>query len=226
MSDQAAIATATINTDEIHLWNLLASNDQQATVSWLGPDELARYQGFSVPLQAGRYLVFRCAMRQILGAYLGIAPQEVSFAIQEGGKPFIAIPDCDLQFNLAHTGDVGMLAISSGMAVGIDIEQIRSMNSRHRIARRIFSSDEIRLLAELTEDKQDEYFYQLWTSMEARQKCRGKGIFGDKISSRSVGIHQFSPLPRYLAAVAWDQPSVKPALQFFDWPAIRKTMPY
>ena len=78
----------------------------------------------------------------------------------------------------------------------------------------------------MAEDKQDEYFFQLWTSMEARQKCRGNGIFGDKVSSRSVGIHQFRPLPGYLAAVAWDQPSVKPSLQFFDWSAMHKTMPY
>ena len=226
MPDQAAIAPAHVNPGEIHLWKLLASDDQQATRSWLGPDELTRYQGFSVPLQARRYLVFRCAMRQILGAYLGIAPEGVSFAIQQGGKPFIGIPGCDLQFNLAHAGDVGLLAVSRGMAVGTDIEQMRPLRSRHRIARRVFSSDETRLLAELAEDKQDEYFFQLWTSMEARQKCRGNGIFGNRVSRRSVGIHQFSPLPRYLAAVAWDQPSVKPALHFLDWPAMRKTMPY
>lgn len=226
MPDQAAIAIGPVNPGEIHLWTLLASNDQQAVVSWLGAEELARFQGLTVPLQARRYLLFRCAMRQILGAYLGIAPRDVSFTTQQGGKPLIAVPHCDLQFNLAHTGDVGLLAVSSSMPVGADIERVRSMNSRHRIARRIFSPDEISSLAELTEDQQDERFFQLWTSMEARQKCRGSGIFGDRVSSRSVGMHQFRPLPGYLAAVAWDQPLAQPSLQFFDWPAMHRTLPY
>jgi len=226
MPDQAAIAITPINTGEIQLWKLFASHDQQATTNWLGADELARYQGFSAPLEARRYLVFRCAIRQILGACLGIAPQGISFTIQQGGKPFIATPDCDLRFNLAHTGDIGLLAVSRGMAVGVDIEQMRPLISRHRIARRVFSSDETRMLAELPEDRQDECFFQLWTSMEARQKCRGSGIFGDRVSSRSVGMHHFRPLPGYLAAVAWDQPWVQPSLQVFDWSDMHGTMPY
>ena len=225
MPDEQTIAPALVNAGEIHLWKLLASADWRAKQSWLGAHELARYEGFSAPLQARRYLVFRCAMRQILGAYLGIDPSAVSFSIQPEGKPLIGIPGCDLQFNLAHTGDVGMLAVTRGMAVGMDIEQLRPMKSRHGIARRIFSPDELNLLAGMAEDRQDEYFFQLWTSMEARQKCHGRGIFGNKVGSKSVGIHQFKPMPGYFAAVAWNQPWVKPALQFFDWPAMRKTMP-
>jgi 4'-phosphopantetheinyl transferase len=215
MPDQRPFAVNPVDAVEIHLWQLLLSDAQPARESWLDQVELIRFQSFSGPVQARRYLVFRCAIRQILGNYLGVVPEELNFSIQPGGKPFIASPDCDLQFNLTHTGDVGMLAVSRGLAVGIDIEQIRPLKNKHAIARRVFRPTEIRLLEETANDEQDEYFFQLWTCMEARQKCHGSGIFGDKIGNQSVGIHQFMPMPGYCAAVAWEDPSVDPSLRFF-----------
>ncbi len=216
MPDPLAVAAKPIDTGEIHLWQFVLSDEQQASESWLDQDEVIRFRNFSGPVQARRYLVSRCVLRQILAGYLGVSPEKMNFDLQQGGKPFIASPDCDLQFNLTHTGDVGLLAVSRGMAVGVDIEQIRPMKLKHAIARRIFKSTEVKSLADVTKDEQDEYFFQLWTSMEARQKCRGSGIFGDKVSNHSVGIHQFIPIPGYCAAVAWEDPSVRPSLRFFE----------
>lgn len=213
MPEQVAAAIKPINTGEIHLWQLLLSDDRQVSENWLDPEELTRFKNFSGSVQARRYLVSRCALRQILANQLGTAPQELSFSIQPGGKPFIASPECDLQFNLTHTADIGLLAVARGMAVGIDIERIRSLKTRNRIARRIFKPSESRLLEQMPESERDGYFFQLWTSMEARQKCHGSGIFGDKISQRSVGLHQFQPMPGYCAAIAWADPSVHPKLR-------------
>ncbi len=216
MPDPFPVAAKSIATGEIHLWQLVLSDDRQASESRLDQDELIRYQNFSGPVQARRYLVSRCVLRQILAGYLGVAPEKMKYSVQLGGKPFIASPDCDLQFNLTHTGDVGLLAVSRVMAVGVDIEQIRPMKLKHAIARRVFDSTEAKSLADMAKDQQDEYFFQLWTSMEARQKCRGSGIFGDKVGNQSVGIHQFIPMPGYCAAVAWEDPGIQPSLRFFD----------
>ena len=222
MSDSTPLAAKMINAGEIHLWQLALSDEQLAPESWLDQDEHIRFQSFSGPVQARRYLVSRCALRQILAGYLDIAPEDLKFDLQQGGKPFIASTDCDLQFNLTHTGDVGLLAVSRVMAVGVDIEQIRPMKLKHAIARRVFKSTEVKSLADAAKDKQDEYFFQLWTSMEARQKCSGSGIFGDKVSNQSVGIHQFIPMPGYCAAVAWEDPGIQPSLLFFDYEPVRE----
>jgi len=207
--------TNSIDTGEIHLWQLDLSDIQQTSESCLDQDEQTRFYGFAGPVQARRYLASRCAMRRIIGKYLGSEPLDVEFSTQQGGKPVIASVDNDLHFNLTHTGDVGLLAVARRMAVGIDIEQIRSMKHKHSIARRTFEPTEVETLAETPEQKQDATFFRLWTCMEARQKCKGHGIFGSKVSSQSVGIHQFVPMPGYCAAVAWEDLSVRPSMRFF-----------
>lgn len=208
-----------VNTSDIHLWQLDLSDVQQTAESCLDQDEQTRFHDFAGSAQARRYLASRCAMRQIIGQYLGIEPQDVQFSIQQAGKPVIAPADCDLHFNLTHTGDVGLLVVARGMAVGVDIEQIRSMKHKQSIARRTFEPTEVKALAETPEAEQDEHFFRLWTCMEARQKCKGHGIFGFKVSSQSVGMHQFIPIPGYCAALAWEDLSVQPSLQFFTYSA-------
>ncbi len=214
MPDHIPFVANPIDTGEIHLWQLPLSGGQQAPESWLDQDELTRFQRFSAPGQARRYLLSRCAMRQILSTYLSINPQDLNLSIQRGGKPVIASPDCDLQFNLSHTGDIGLLAVARRMAVGVDIEKIRPISHKHGIARRVFDPDEVSSIMETARQKQDGHFFQLWTCMEARQKCKGQGVFGNKVSKESVGMHEFTPSPGYCAAVAWDNPSIHPILQF------------
>ncbi len=214
MPDQIPFAANSIDTDEIHLWQLQLSANHQASLSWLDQHELSRYQEYIRPALARRYLTSRCAMRQILSDYLGIDPARLNFSIQQGGKPVIESADFDLQFNLSRTGDVGLLAVARRMAVGVDIEKLRSMERKHKIAQRMFDRSEIDSLLDAPEDSQDEYFLELWTCMEARQKCMGNGIFGNKVSRESVGIRVFTPAPEYCAAVAWDNPSIRPILKF------------
>ena len=221
MPERAAAAADAIKVGEIHLWGLVLSDDQHAMETWLDQGEIQRLRNIFNPVQARRYLVSRCALRQILGNYLGTAPRELSFAIEPGGKPYIATPDSALQFNLTHTGDIGMLAVSSGMAVGIDIERIRPLKTRHAIARRVFTAEESKMLEQLPDKERDNYFFRIWTSLEARQKCAGNGIFGARIKRQSVGLHPFQPLPGYWAAVAWENPSLQPRLMFYNLPVSR-----
>jgi 4'-phosphopantetheinyl transferase len=115
------------------------------------------------------------AVRALLGAYLGIAPDRLRIECGEHGKPELV--DAALQFNLAHTGDALLLALSRGIAVGVDLE---SRNRRTRavaeLARRWFAPREAQVLAAQPEAAQRAAFLGLWTCKEAVLKCSGLGI--------------------------------------------------
>jgi 4'-phosphopantetheinyl transferase len=67
-------------------------------------------------------------MRTILAAYLNTTPRELAFSYARKGKPELA-PDFSgarLRFNLAHSRDHALLAVTRGLSVGIDIEFIDS----------------------------------------------------------------------------------------------------
>ncbi len=229
MTKLTAPTNPVIESAEIHLWQLHHTGTEVLSESWLDTLELARVAGFSSQIQSRRYLAFRCAIRRILSSYLDVAPQTLRFSIAAGGKPVISSPDCNLQFNLSHTGDRGLLAVARDMQVGVDLEAVRSLKYRQGIAERVFSPSEIKLLSQTPAEKWDQVFFQLWTCMEARQKCKGKGIFSDKISNQSVGLHQFTPMPGYCGAVAWDDPTVEASFKYFlitpEAPAINLGMP-
>src|SRR5438445_13633289 len=57
-------------------------------------------------------------VRALLGAYLGTAPDQLRIERGAYGKPELG--DAALQFNLAHTGNALLLALSRGIAVGVD----------------------------------------------------------------------------------------------------------
>ena len=71
----------------------------------------------SVPLDTPQE-VFPAAL-----AYLGLDPRALEFSRGEHGKPMLATPGTGpLQFNLSHSGDLALYAVSDAGAVGIDVE--------------------------------------------------------------------------------------------------------
>lgn len=86
------------------------------------------------------------------------------------GKPFF--PDTpELHFNLSHCSGLAACLLSPSEC-GVDVERRRPL--RNKVAKRVFSSDEQKALAE-SEDP-DMLFTRLWTLKEAYVKAIGVGI--------------------------------------------------
>ena len=115
----------------------------------------------------------RAALRTILGAYLGSAPQSLRFTTGRWGKPALAGGGSEIAFNLAHSGDLAVCAVADGGQVGIDVETLRAIPNALAIARRFFADPEAAALERLEPDHRARAFLCAWTRKEALVKAEG-----------------------------------------------------
>lgn len=106
------------------------------------------------------------ALRAILAAELGHEPQ---LAIGPNGKPELV--GGGLAFNVAHSGELALIAISRDGSVGVDLEQHRPLRDAAATAGRFFTAPEAALVA-----AEPVQFFRLWCRKEAWLKAQGIGL--------------------------------------------------
>lgn len=162
------------------IWHIptVSDPDQLLTLAaQLSPDEQQRAQKTIRTGPRNTYITSHAALRQILGQQLQLAPHEIEFSSTPDGKPVIKSPEC-VHFNLSHTSNYALLAISGLSPVGIDIEIINHARDILGIAKRFFSAAEYKWLASTAIEQRDDCFFQLWCHKEAYLKALGLGLQG------------------------------------------------
>ena len=198
-----------------------------AAKTLLSPAERTRTDAFRNEQARRNYIISHAALRQILADRLKGSLAEIAFQTGTYGKPALAgTGEGRLEFNLTHSGDVALVAVTSGSEVGIDVETVRPMPDAVRIAERFFSAAESDALKQLPETEQATAFLNLWTRKESLTKGTGLGIAnflarfevtsgaeakvktidGDPRLAAQWTLHSFQPVPGYLAAVAVRSP--------------------
>lgn len=114
--------------------------------------------------------------RAALSRHAPVAPGSWRFATGEHGKPRLVDPPLPLDFNLSHSGDWMVCAVSAGIPLGVDIELENKSRDVMRLARRFFSQAETADLEALPEDARRERFYEYWTLKEATVKAFGAAL--------------------------------------------------
>ena len=71
------------------------------------------------PRNAGSSRAPRCGSCCARG--VGCIPEEIEIEVAEHGKPFVR--DTGLHFNLSHSGDRALIALSEALEVGVDVER-------------------------------------------------------------------------------------------------------
>ncbi len=169
----------TIASLTVHLWlaELLDfALDEQALLALLSPDEVKRAMRFKLPLHSQRFIITRGLLRKTLSLYTGVAPDKIVFNYGEHGKPHLQANPYALQFNVSHSADIAIFALTTYQEIGVDIEKIEP-HFREDVAKRFFSSQEYAQLMDLTGDARNKGFYQIWSRKEALIKAAGKGLF-------------------------------------------------
>jgi len=153
--------------------------EHDALAALLSEDERVRAARFRLSDVRNSFVLSRGVLRQILGAELNCVPESLEFGEGEHGKPFLAGMHlgCEVEFNLAHSGDVILYAVSRGRVVGVDVERKKEDLDVEKLARRYFAPDEARrLLDDAPVQERIDNFFRCWTRKEAYLKARGTGL--------------------------------------------------
>lgn len=142
----------------------------------LSPDELVRGSSYIRMSSYQRFVLARGNLRKILSLYLGKPPQDIVFEYTAKGKPFLS--GKEVYFNVSHSHDLAVYAVSKHQVVGVDIEYIPSVRDVLGVAKRFFCPREYEWILGLPPASQQRAFLQLWTAKEAYLKATGEGIAG------------------------------------------------
>jgi 4'-phosphopantetheinyl transferase len=158
--------------DEVHLYLCSLDWEQTAldwTGGWLSDTEKARAEQLVDPVKHNLFSAARASLRWLLAKYLDQSPHMVTIQYEEGGKPYVP----DVHFNVSHSRDRALIAISRICSLGVDLEFIDQCLNYWQIARVAFTAQERQVLSSIPVEQQRPAFYEMWTRKESLLKAFG-----------------------------------------------------
>ncbi|MCP4380586.1 MAG: 4'-phosphopantetheinyl transferase superfamily protein [Hyphomicrobiales bacterium] len=151
---------------------------ENAALVLLDEAESSRYESFQVEHAARQFLLCRAGLRKVIGVRLGQPATAFSFSKARYGKPYVCLDGtrAPLSFNVSHSGDFGLIALTASRPVGIDLELPRRTVDFESLGARVLAAEERAALSQLQGFAKASFFYKLWTSKEALTKARGTGL--------------------------------------------------
>lgn len=154
----------------------------------LSADEQRRAARLKIPIVRRRFVVCRARLRAILATVLNQHPSELRFRYGLHGKPelqpFQPNQETPVHFSVSHSANTALVALCRDHPVGVDVEEVRSLERWLRLAERFFSPQEFAFLAAMPADEGFAAFFEQWTHKEAYIKAMGRGM--------SVALDRFS----------------------------------
>jgi 4'-phosphopantetheinyl transferase len=170
----------------VHLWRAQLDRHWPGQAA-LPSGERRRAQEIQFAARRRRWVAARWVLRLALSRYLRRNPAELELVACEHGKPTLA-GQTELRFNLSHSEDLALVAITAGNDVGIDVERV---GARHTSS-----------------------FYRHWSRREAAAKCTGAGIWGP-VEESGIQVSDLDLGPDWAAALAL-RAGGEPALRRFE----------
>jgi len=167
--------------DEVHVWRCSMRDCRdglQSLSGVLSGEEQERAHRFMREEDGERFVVSHGALRDILGSYLCADPGGLLFTVSEHGKPALA-ERCggrELAFNLSHSRDLAVIAVTRERGIGVDVEYLRDLRHAGRLAERFFAAEERKYLESRPPGEVKNAFFRCWTRKEAYVKGLGRGI--------------------------------------------------
>jgi len=205
---------------------------------FLNSKEHNRAERYQKETDKNRFIIGRSILKFVLAAHTKLDVKNISFDYHSNKKPYLAT--CPwLSFNISHSGDFAVIAISRDK-VGIDIEYMSEDFNFMNLLPDIFGDSEI--LSIQNSVNQKHAFYTLWTRKEAFVKALGKGIDEDfkyipcldgqhNIDSTVLkttenwNVHSFDLGNHYLGAVAFESlPTISKNLVLHTMPNTMKEL--
>jgi 4'-phosphopantetheinyl transferase len=194
----------------VKVWRVDLLLEQTAIVQaqkLLSSDELARAARFSFAIHARRFVAARAALRRLLSYETHTTPNELVFRYTSAGKPELAFPaDAGYTFSLAHSGDTALIAVTRGVRLGVDLEQIEVGRVDIASVMRSLHPSEREAIRDIPEPQRAAAFYRCWVRKEALLKGLGSGLLG--------GLDRFAVSVDETARLLWADPAL---VRASDW---------
>ncbi len=144
----------------------------------ISEEERTRAERFVRSKDRDAFIVSHGVLRHVLAIYTGIPAPEQVISKSERGKPRLELPNGapPLEFNLTHSHDWALVAVSRKHAVGVDVEFIRNGVDAQAIANRFFSRREKQAVLQAASDQRRKLFFDIWVRKEAYLKALGTGL--------------------------------------------------
>jgi len=165
----------------------------------LSHEEKEHLRGYRSPDASVRYVVTRALVRSVLSERLRQPAAQIVLSRTSTGKPVL---DDSLHFNITHSGDLVLMAVTDTRPVGVDVERRRPVARVDALEARWLTAAErndYNQLRALGLDDSDA-FLRIWSLKEARLKALGVGIAG--AGDAPVESVEALPLDDLLAALA------------------------
>jgi len=154
-------------------------------------ERLVRINKYRFEADKQRSLFAEMLLRYGLTRDFGLDNKEISFVIDEYGKPSLKEKD-NIHFNLSHSGDWVVCAIGD-VPMGVDVEQVKEKNLD--IAKRFYMDYEYKKILAQKECDRSKCFIQFWTLKESYIKAEGKGLsiplesFGFRLNNGDITLY-------------------------------------
>ena len=178
----------------VRLWwvDLTTVRLDRPALAGLDPAQTARAESFTRPDLRRRYQGAQVALRAILAEQLAVPPAELGFGRDRcpcgrpEGRPRVATPATGVQFSLARSADLAVIAVHDG-PVGVDLEAEVPGRALAPLADALHPAD-LAALDRAAPDRAapdraapdqvptDQDLLRWWVRTEAVLKCRGEGI--------------------------------------------------
>lgn len=156
--------------NKIHVWKFPVS---AAGETLLSDAEVMISRRFRFEADRNRFVTGRRSLRFLISKYLSVNPLDIEIVAERGKKPFIRYPDTHVRFNISHSGQWVVVALSYE-ELGIDIEKINLTFDYSILLEDHFTFAEQRFV--VNAEVPATAFYCLWTRKEALLKAAGGGL--------------------------------------------------
>ena len=228
-----------INEGQVDIWRASQNLPEFALKRlrlFLSKDELKVADSYEFKDEANYFIASRGTLRKILGLYLRVNPAEIRFAYGVHGKPRLEYPESSLEFNVSHSGDIVVVAVTKEIQVGVDIEYLNTVSDVEFMSDRFLTNREKEAYSKLNDDDKRKEFLACWTLKEACVKASGlsiKGLLpsldvcfnpqmislpreeGNEGTRTPCHAMTFTPAAKYVASIVVDIP--KASIRFYNY---------
>jgi hypothetical protein len=160
--------------DEVHVWRAWLDREGWPEQSALPIEERQRAKAIQIDGRRRRWVAARWALRMALSRYIDTPPADLRLEVGDRGKPWISGRP-ELRFNLTHSAELALIAVTSAVDVGLDIERV--------------------------EPGRPQDYYRDWVRREAVAKCTGAGLIGPSPDG-PIWVSDLDPGPGWAGALA------------------------